>query len=118
MLLRLLVSGQHIDGIFDLHSAQCIESAPNFDAKPLKSGRNRKREEESFCVIHISIFAIDISLSMTKCQTLPDKMNSISVKQILFMYFWVVKMSFIAHKKYIILVKRRKIVSKTPLSTS
>ncbi len=48
---------------------------------------------------------------MTKCQTLPDKMNSISVKQMLFMYFWVVKMSFIAHKKYIILVKRRKIVA-------
>ena len=55
---------------------------------------------------------------MTKCQTLPDKMNSISVKQMLFMYFWAVKMSFIAHKKYIILVKIRKIVSKTPFSTS
>ena len=38
---------------------------------------------------------------MTKCQTLPDKMNLISVKQMLFMYFWAVKMSFIAHKKYI-----------------
>ena len=45
-------------------------------------------------------------------------MNLIPVKQTLFMYFWVVKMSFIAHKKYIILVKRRKIVSTTPFSTS
>ena len=55
---------------------------------------------------------------MARCRTLPDKMNLITVKQMLFMSFWVVKMSFIAHKKYIILVKRRKIVSKTPLSTS
>ena len=55
---------------------------------------------------------------MARCRTLPDKMKLITVKQMLFMYFWVVKMSFIAHKKYIILVKRRKIVSKKPFSTS
>ena len=55
---------------------------------------------------------------MAKCRTLPEGMSLISVKQMLFMYFCVVKMSFSAHKKYIILVKIRKIVSKTPFSTS